>query len=191
MFGFFKENIEIDTNEVPGSPDQVDLIVNVVEKPTGNLSIGAGYSQADKLSFLASIKQENVFGSGNYLGLDVNTSDYNRQLVLSTTNPYFTADGVSRTFDLYHKTSSPYSEQGGDYELQTTGGGIRLGVPFTEQDTVFFGIGAEQTRIEPGNGLPQIAPFASQDSALLRILTQAHFRSNGPFPTNLRSHCSS
>ncbi len=76
---------------MPGSNDQVDLTISVVEKPTGNLSIGAGYSQADKLSFIGSIKQENVFGSGNYLGLDLNTSKYNRQFVLSTTNPYFTA----------------------------------------------------------------------------------------------------
>jgi outer membrane protein insertion porin family len=151
--GFFTE-VAVDTQQVTGSPDQVDLTISVVEKPTGNLSLGAGYAQAEGLSFVIGIKQENVFGSGNYLGLDVNTSDYNRQLVLSTTNPYFTADGVSRTFDLYHKTSSPYSEQGGDYELQTTGGSVRFGVPFTEQDTVFFGIGAEQTRIIEGTDMP-------------------------------------
>jgi outer membrane protein insertion porin family len=151
--GFFTE-VSVDTQQVPGSPDQVDLTVSVAEKPTGNLTLGAGYAQADGLSLIAGIKQENVFGSGNYLGLDVNTSSYNRQIVLSTTNPYFTADGVSRTFDLYHKTSSPYTGQGGDYELQTTGGGMRFGVPFTEQDTVFFGIGAEQTRIVEGTDMP-------------------------------------
>lgn len=151
--GFFTE-VSVDTQQVPGSPDQVDLTVSVAEKPTGNLTLGAGYAQADGLSLIAGIKQENVFGSGNYLGLDVNTSSFNRQIVLSTTNPYFTADGVSRTFDLYHKTSSPYTGQGGDYELQTTGGGMRFGVPFTEQDTVFFGIGAEQTRIVEGTDMP-------------------------------------
>lgn len=152
--GFFTE-VGVDTQQVPGSPDQVDLTISVVEKPTGNLTLGAGYGQAEGLSFVVGIKQENVFGSGNYLGLDVNTSSFNRQFVLSTTNPYFTADGVSRTFDLYHKTSSPYSEQGGDYELQTSGVGVRFGVPFTEQDTVFFGIGAEQTRIVKGTDMPK------------------------------------
>jgi len=153
--GFFTD-VSINTQPVPGSPDQVDLTVSVAEKPTGNLTLGAGYAQAEGLSFVVGIKQENVFGSGNYLGLDVNTSDFNRQFVLSTTDPYFTADGVSRTVDLYHKTSSPYSEQGGDYELQTTGAGIRFGVPFTEQDTVFFGVGAEQTRIVQGTDMPAI-----------------------------------
>ncbi|MFM6985353.1 MAG: outer membrane protein assembly factor BamA [Hydrogenophaga sp.] len=152
--GFFTE-VSVDTQQVPGSPDQVDLTIAVVEKPTGNLTLGAGYGQAEGLSFVVGIKQENVFGSGNYLGLDVNTSDFNRQLVLSTTNPYFTSDGISRTLDLYHRTSSPYSAQGGDYELQTSGAGIRFGVPFTEQDTVFFGAGAEQTRIVEGTDMPK------------------------------------
>jgi len=160
--GFFTE-VGVDTQQVPGSPDQVDLTISVVEKPTGNLTLGAGYGQAEGLSFVVGIKQENVFGSGNYLGLDVNTSSFNRQFVLSTTNPYFTADGVSRTFDLYHKTSSPYSEQGGDYELQTSGVGVRFGVPFTEQDTVFFGIGAEQTRIVEGTDMPQAYTEYIQD----------------------------
>jgi outer membrane protein insertion porin family len=152
--GFFTA-VEVDTQPVPGTPDQVDMTISVVEKPTGNLSLGAGYSQAEQLSIIAGIRQENVFGSGNYLGLDINTSKFNRQLVLSTVDPYFTPDGVSRSFDAYYRTTTPYTEQGGDYRLVTPGVSVNFGVPFTEQDTVFFGIGAEQTRIEPGNGLPQ------------------------------------
>jgi outer membrane protein insertion porin family len=152
--GFFT-TVEVDTQPVPGTPDQVDMTISVVEKPTGNLTLGAGYSQAEQLSIIAGIRQENVFGSGNYLGLDINTSKFNRQLVLSTVDPYFTPDGVSRSFDAYYKTTTPYTEQGGDYRLVTPGLSVKFGVPFTEQDTVFFGIGAEQTRIEPGNGLPQ------------------------------------
>jgi len=151
--GFFTE-VGIETTEVPGAPDQVDLIVSVVEKPTSNLSIGAGYSQSEKLSLIAGIQQENVFGSGNYLGLNLNTSEFNEQFVLSTTNPYFTADGISRSIDLYYRTSRPLSEQEGDYRLVTPGASIRFGVPFTETDTVFFGGGIEQTKIESGAGLP-------------------------------------
>ncbi len=151
--GFFTQ-VSVDTQEVPGAPDQVDLVVQVVEKPTGNLSLGAGYSQSEKLSFVAGIQQENVFGSGNYLGLNLNTSKFNKQLVLSTTDPYFTEDGISRSIDVYYRTTRPLSEQEGDYRLVTPGASIRFGVPFTETDTVYFGIGAEQTKIEPGNGLP-------------------------------------
>ena len=144
--GFFKE-VNVETEEVSGSPDQVDLTVKVVEKPTGNLLVGAGYSSNDKLSFTASIRQENVFGSGNYLGLEFNTSRSNRNLVLSTVDPYWTIDGISRALDIFYRTSKPINNQGETYELATPGAAIRFGVPFSDFDTVFFGIGAEQTRI--------------------------------------------
>jgi outer membrane protein insertion porin family len=150
--GYFAE-VAVETQEVPGAPDQVDLTLNVVEKPTGSLSLGAGFSSADGLGLSFGLKQENAFGSGNSLGVQVNTSKINRVLVLNTTDPYFTPDGVSRTLDVYHKTSSPY-EDPDYYKLVTSGGSIRFGVPFTETDTVFFGLGIEQTTIEPGTLLP-------------------------------------
>jgi outer membrane protein insertion porin family len=149
--GFFTE-VGVETAEVPGAPDQVDLVVSVVEKPTGNLSIGAGYSQSEKLSLIAGIQQENVFGSGNYLGLNVNTSKFNEQFVLSTTDPYFTADGISRSIDVFYRTTKPLDEQEGTYRLITPGASIRFGVPFTETDTVFFGAGIEQTQIDTSSG---------------------------------------
>ena len=151
--GYFSD-VSVDTTEVPGSQDQVDLTIAIKEKPTGNLSLGAGFSSADKLSLTASIKQENIFGSGNYLGLDLNTSKYNRTLVLSTVDPYFTIDGISRAIDLYYRTSRPINSQGEEYKLVTPGAAIRFGVPFSEYDTVFFGIGAERTQIKGATALP-------------------------------------
>ena len=150
--GFFSE-VNVDTNEVPGTPDQVDLTIIVKEKQTGNLQIGAGFSSADKLSLSGSIKQENVFGSGNYLGVEVNTSKYSRTLVVSTIDPYFTVDGISRYIDVFYRTQRPINSQGEEYKLVTPGASIRFGVPFSEFDTVFFGIGFEQTKIE-GSNLP-------------------------------------
>ena len=123
--GFFKE-VNVETDEVPNSADQVDLTVKVVEKPTGNLLVGAGYSSSDKLSFTASIKQENVFGSGNYLGIELNTSQSNRNLVLSTVDPYFTVDGISRAIDVFYRTSSPINSRGEEYKLVTPGRGDPL-----------------------------------------------------------------
>jgi outer membrane protein insertion porin family len=151
--GFFTQ-VSVDTVEVPDAPDQVDLVVGVVEKPTGNLTLGAGFSQAEKMSLIAGIQQENLFGTGNYLGLNVNTSKYNRQLVLSTTDPYFTPEGISRTLDLYYRTTQPLMTQAGNYRLTTPGMSVRFGVPFSETDTVYFGAGIEQTRIETGNLMP-------------------------------------
>ncbi len=151
--GYFKD-VNVETVDVPGAPDQIDLVVTVDEKSTGNLALGANYSSSEKLGLTFKINQENVFGSGNYLGLEINTSKFNRQFVLTNTNPYFTADGVSRTVDLYYRSSRPLNEQGGDYRLITSGGSLRFGVPFTERDTVFFGGGVEQTKIEPGTNIP-------------------------------------
>jgi outer membrane protein insertion porin family len=151
--GYFKE-VNVETVDVPGAPDQVDLAINIVEKPTGSLQLGAGFSSAEKLALSFSVKQENAFGTGNYLGIEVNTSKYNRTIVFSTVNPYFTPDGVSRAIDLYHRSSKPYEEQGGNYQLSTTGAGVRFGVPFSELDTVFFGGSLERVEIKPGTNIP-------------------------------------
>lgn len=152
--GFFTQ-VEIETQEVPGSPDQVDLMINVVEKPTGSIQLGAGFSSAEKVSLSFGIKQENVFGSGNYLGLDVNTSKYNRTMVVSTTNPYFTDTGISRTYDLYYRTTRPYYDDAA-YKIITKGASVRFGVPFSEVDTIFFGAGVEGNEIRPGSYMPGI-----------------------------------
>ena len=158
--GFFTQ-VEVETQDVPGTQDQVDLTFTVAEKPTGNLQIGAGYSSAENISLMAAIRQENVFGSGHYLGLEVNTSKSNRQLVLSTVDPYFTADGISRAFDLYSRTNRPLSGEATDYTLKTQGGSVRFGVPFTESDTVYFGVGAESWTVSPGSN-PGLVDFTQQ-----------------------------
>ncbi|MDR2154650.1 MAG: outer membrane protein assembly factor BamA [Burkholderiaceae bacterium] len=151
--GYFTE-LSIATAEVPGAPDQVDLNVEVKEKPTGNISIGAGYSSSEKMSFTFGLAQDNVFGSGNKLDLQLNTGKFNRTAVLSTTNPYFTNSGISRTVDVYYRTQKPYQDQGGDYTLVTMGAGLRFGLPVTELDTVYVGINAERTQIKTGTNIP-------------------------------------
>ena len=151
--GFFTD-IDVQTQDVPGAPDQVDLVFTVKEKPTGNISLGAGFSSAEKVALSFGITQENAFGSGNYLAVQVNTSRYNRTAVLSTTDPYFTQNGISRSLDLFHRTTRPYLGDLNAYSLVTTGGGVRFGVPVTEEDTVFVGGSFEQTEIKNGTNLP-------------------------------------
>ncbi len=150
--GFFRE-VGIETQEIAGAPDQVDLTITVLEKSTGNLSLGAGYSSGDGLGLSAGIKQENAFGSGKSLGIQLDTSKTNRTVVFNTTDPYFTVDGVSRSIDVYHRNTSPYTDTN-SYKLVTTGASLRFGVPFTEIDTVYFGAGVERTKIVPGTQLP-------------------------------------
>jgi len=151
--GYFSE-VTVDTEEVAGTADQVDLNVKVAEKPTGNLLLGAGYSNAEKLSLTGSIKQDNIFGSGQYLGVELNTSKTNRTVVLTSVDPYFTVDGVSRALDLFYRTSRPLNTLGDNYRLGTSGTSVRFGVPFSEYDTVFVGVGVERTDIGSSAGIP-------------------------------------
>jgi outer membrane protein insertion porin family len=168
--GFFTD-INIETQEVPATTDQVDLLVNLVEKPTGSVSLGAGFSSAEKVALSFGIRQENAFGSGKYLATEVNTSRYNRTIVVSTSDPYFTPDGISRTIDVFHRTSRPYLGDLNAYSLVSSGAGMRFGVPFSEIDTVFFGLNYEQTSINEGSYLPTayqtyINNFGSTSNAL-------------------------
>lgn len=156
--GFFTE-VNVETIEIPGTPDQVDLMFTVAEKPTGSISLGAGFSSAEKVTLSFGIRQENAFGSGNYLAVEVNTSKYNRNLVLSTTDPYFTQNGISRTLDVFQRTTRPYLGDINSYSLINSGLGLRFGVPVTETDTVFVGANAEQTEIKEGTGVPLPTPY--------------------------------
>ncbi|MDR3481671.1 MAG: outer membrane protein assembly factor BamA [Burkholderiaceae bacterium] len=145
--GYFKE-VTVETPEVVGSSDQVDVNLAVTERPTGNITLGAGYSQYEKLSINAGIQQENAFGSGDTIGVQVNTSALNRTIALSHTAPYVTDDGISRTIELYLRTMRPPQSNSGYFYVRTLGTKVSFGVPFTEFDRVFFGIGVEHTEVQ-------------------------------------------
>jgi outer membrane protein insertion porin family len=144
--GYFEE-VNVDTAPVPGTADQVDVTYNVKEKATGQFTIGAGYNSTEKLVLSGSISQANVFGSGKTLGLEINTSKSSRTFSVSTVDPYYTVDGVSRSIDVYLRTSKQGSLGLAEVDTDTRGGSMRFGIPFTESDTVFFGFGAERTGI--------------------------------------------
>jgi len=153
--GYFKD-VKVETPESPGTSDQVDVNIAVEEKPTGNFMIGGAFSQSEKFTFTASISQANFAGSGNTVGIELNTSKYNRTIAFSQTNPYFTDDGVSRAFSLYLRTSRPPALNVGSYTVRQTGGNMTFGVPFSESDTVYFGAGLERTELETDESSPSI-----------------------------------
>jgi outer membrane protein insertion porin family len=140
--GYFKE-VNISTEPVPGSTDQVDVAMAVKERQTGAINLGVGYGQADGVILSAGISEQNAFGSGNALTFQVNTSQDARTFVLSHTNPYFTNDGVSRSTSIYYRTVTPSQNNPGNYEVKTLGGGFNFGIPVTEFDRVLLGINYE------------------------------------------------
>ncbi|MDP3272578.1 outer membrane protein assembly factor BamA, partial [Limnobacter sp.] len=147
--GYFS-NVDIETQPVPGTSDQIDVNMQVEEKPTGNLLLGAGISSTDSLVLSAAIQQQNLFGTGKTVGLELNTSKVNRTISFSQTDPYFTIDGVSRSFEVYNRRTDPSELNLGDYIIETTGAGLRFGYPISEFERISFGAGYEGTDLEVG-----------------------------------------
>ena len=151
--GFFNE-VNVQTEPVPGSPDQVDVNVDVKEKPTGMINLGVGYGSADRAILSAGISEDNVFGSGDNLTLSFNTSKRSRSAVLSHTNPYFTRDGISRTSSLYYRQTEPFLRNEGDYRVRAIGLGTNFSIPITEFQRITLGGTFENNRITTYNNSP-------------------------------------
>lgn len=157
--GYFTET-DITTEDIPGSPDQVDVNVRVAEKPTGAITLGAGFSSTEKLILSAGINQDNAFGTGTAVGLNFSLGKINQNLTLSNYDPYFTEDGISRYTDLFYRSSKPLYYVGDpDYQIKSVGSNIKFGVPYTEVDRVFFGTGIEGYQIQTTSNTPQ--PYLS------------------------------
>ncbi|WP_321960524.1 outer membrane protein assembly factor BamA [Paraburkholderia sp. J7] len=155
--GYFTD-VDVSTVPVEGTQDQVDVYVNVAEKPTGTLSLGVGYGSGSGPSISAGISQDNVFGSGNSLSLNVNTGSTNRTLSVTQTDPYFTVDGIKRITDAYYRTSYPLyysSTNDTSFRIVSYGADVKFGVPFSEADMVYFGLGIEQDRLDVDSETPQ------------------------------------
>ena len=152
--GFFGD-VAIETPAVSGTADQLDVNVNVTEKPTGNLMLGLGTSSTDKIILSGSIAQNNFMGSGNNVAIQVNSAKTYRTYVFSYTNPYFTQDGVSQGFDLYQRTVNTTTTAIAAYSSSSYGGGLRFGFPIGEKESVGLGLGVDSTTITTYTNSPQ------------------------------------
>ncbi len=123
--GFFEE-VKLDTKRRP-EEDLVDLEVRVKEKATGAITAGGGYSSTQGLIGTASIRQSNLFGRGESVGLSAALSKISLDFTLTFTEPYFLdtlvslgVEGFNRRFDYTTFTS------------RETGAGLRFTRPFGE-----------------------------------------------------------
>jgi outer membrane protein insertion porin family len=125
----FFERVDIST--VPGSePDQVVLVVDLVEKSTGELSIGAGYTtggQTPGPSVEGSITERNFLGRGQFIRFAAGVGRRSRDFTFSFTEPYFLGRRIAAGFDIFRQTRT-YD----DYQSETTGATVRFGLPITE-----------------------------------------------------------
>lgn len=153
QLGYFND-VQVTQTTVPDTDDQVDIHVDVQEKPTGIINFGVGYGSSEKLTFQGGINQDNVFGSGTNIGINFNTSKSNRQISLTHTNPYWTRSGISKTTNVYYRLDRPYSQESNslttndNYKIRSVGAGLNFGIPISENNRVFMGLTLEQNKLK-------------------------------------------
>lgn len=150
--GYFDE-VNVETPPVPGTTDQVDVKYSVVEKASGNLLAGVGFSQSQGIVLNASIIQNNFLGTGKRMGFAFNNSETNRVYSLNYTNPYYTLDGISRGFNLSYRTNEADEDNTSDYETTTGEFGVNFGFPINEEDRIGLNLDFESTDLDVSNTL--------------------------------------
>ena len=168
--GYF-DDVTTETPAVAGSADQVDVNVTVREKPAGNLMAGIGYSQSQGVLLNASINQNNFLGTGKRVSLAFNTSQASTLYSLSYQNPYYTADGISRGFELSYRATDFSQLTDTSYATYTTDTGIagmNFGLPISKTSRAGFALRYQYTNIQynPLTAFfyaPQIYAFVEQN----------------------------
>ncbi len=150
----FFEEVNLDTAPVQGTNDQLDVNLSVKEKSTGNFQIGAGYG-SEGFSFSGGVTMANIFGTGNYLSTQINTSKVNQIYSVSYTNPYYTDDGISRGYDIYKRNTNTTTTYTSQYLSDTMGAGVRFGIPTNDEESFQYGLAGEQTTITLTSLSPQ------------------------------------
>lgn len=148
--GYF-ERVSIETPSVPGSSDEVDVNIDVIEKPSGALLAGIGFSQVDGVVLNASVSQDNFLGTGKKVSLALKTSSANRHYEVSYTNPYYTVDGISRGFTLSYRTTDFDELSVADYKTDDGIIGVNFGIPLSEFNRFSFGMQAHFIDFQVGS----------------------------------------
>lgn len=148
--GYFGE-VNVETPVVPGTDDQIDVNISVEEQPSGSVTASVGYAQYAGLILGASISQSNFMGTGNYVSLGMNRSEYQSYYSFSFTDPYWTVDGVSLGYNAYYRETN-YDKLNVDfssYAVDSYGVGATMGYPISEESRLTYGLSAQNDRIKP------------------------------------------
>ena len=150
------ESVNIETPAVPGTDDQIDVVVTVQERAAGSFSVGLGYSQIQGLIASLSVQQDNFLGSGKRVGLSLSHSSIISSFAVNYDNPYWTEDGVSRGFYLRYQE---FDQQGANISTFTSteaAAGMSFGIPITEVDYLRAGFGIRQTDLNIGSYVREV-----------------------------------
>ena len=147
--GYFK-TVSVETVPVPGEEDKVDVVFDVEEQQYGNIIGGFSYSQFG-FSFNFNVQQNNFLGSGNTVGIGLQTSDYSNNIFLQYENPYYTVDGVSRGYSINYREFDYGSFGLSEYNTESYGLGLNLGYPISDVQRLGLNISADHTELQSGS----------------------------------------
>jgi outer membrane protein insertion porin family len=158
--GFFDE-VNIDSSEVAGSPDQVDVVITVKERNSGQFVFGLGYSQLAGLITTIQLNQINFLGTGNRLGLTVQNNIYSKRFNLAFTNPYFTDDGVSVGYNLNYTDFDQGDFNTARYTSSNSSAEVIVGIPIAETDNIQLAMGLDRVALTTTDGStpPQLVQY--------------------------------
>jgi outer membrane protein insertion porin family len=134
-------SVNIASQKVPGSLDEIDLEVQVTERFSGNLQVGIGYSQVQGALINLGFAHENIFGTGNKLEFTFNNSAASQQYVLIYQNPYYTPEGISRGFNFRAAETDSSENNTSNYLIDRISLSVDYGIPLSEYNRVRFEIG--------------------------------------------------
>lgn len=147
--GYFSK-ATVDTPEVAGHDDLIDVDFTVEEQSSGSIGASFGYAQDAGLIFGLNLQQDNFLGTGRRIGIGLNSSRYQDLYNFSYTNPYFTEDGVSRGFSVFFRSTDLSEINVARYTTDTLGASLNFGYPIKETQRLGFSFGVANTDITAG-----------------------------------------
>lgn len=137
----------VEVEQVPGSaPDKAVVKVDVEEKSTGSISLGAGFSTTSGVIGDVTLRERNLLGRGQDLRARVVIAQRDSQVNLSFTEPYFLDREISAGFDLFRVSVDRQDES--SFDESSLGGAIRFGYPITETLSQNWRYSLRQTKIK-------------------------------------------
>lgn len=144
--GYF-ETVEVDSEPVAGTDDQVDVVYTVKETTSGSISAGIGYSQLSGLNLSLQLSENNFLGTGNRVSTAVTRSDYQKRYDFSFVNPYFTDGGLSLGYNVWWREFDYSSFNVAQYSTNSGAFQVFMGVPLGESDSISLMLGADTNEI--------------------------------------------